>query len=163
MPSKPVEYMRAIAERYSRLGYQPYQWYHADDAPPFTPLKKPLSQSRLGVLTTAGTYVAGQVAYYYKDDTSHRAIPRDTDADELRFSHITENYLPDARRDPNCVLPLEPLRRLQDEGAIGSIADDVFSCMGGIYSQRRVQEELIPALEREFTAQDVDAALLIPL
>ena len=163
MLSRPVEYMRAIAERYAKLGYKPYEWYRADDDPAFTPLKKPLSQSRLGVLCTAGTYVAGQVAYYYKDDTSHRAIPKDTPVEDIRFSHITENYLPDARRDPNCVTPLDPLRRLEAEGAIGELADDIFSCMGGIYSQRRVKEELIPALDKAFDAQNIDAALLIPL
>jgi len=158
-----VEYIRAITERYERLGYQPYQWYHADDPPPWAPLAKPLGESRLGVLTTAGAYVAGQVAFYYKDDTSHRAIAKDTPEAALRFSHITENYLPDARRDPNCVLPLAPLRQLEAEGAIGELAGDTFSCMGGIYSQRRVREELCPALHDGFRAQEVDAALLIPL
>lgn len=159
----PVEYIASITQRYEKLGYAPYQWYRADDEPPWTPLKKPLAQSRLGVLCTAGTYVAGQVAYYYKDDTSIRAIAKDTPTDQVRFSHITENYLPDARRDPNCVMPLESLRRLEAEGAIGEVAGDLFSCMGGIYSQRRVNEELIPTLDAAFAAQAIDAALLIPL
>ena len=81
----------------------------------------------------------------------------------MRFSHITENYLPDARRDPNCVVPLEPLRRLEQDGVIGALADDYLSCMGGIYSQRRVHEELIPALAARYASQDVDAVYLIPL
>jgi D-proline reductase (dithiol) PrdB len=115
------------------------------------------------MLCTAGTYVAGQVAYYYKDDTSTRAIPKETPVAELRFSHITENYLPDARRDPNCVFPIEPLRRLEREGVVGEVAGELYSCMGGIYSQRRVREELIPDLEWRFRSQQVDAALLIPL
>lgn len=158
-----VEYIKSITERYEKLGYQPYKWYEAEDAPAFTPLSKPLSQSRLGMLSTAGTYALGQVAYYYKDDTSIRAIPTDTPTDELRFSHITENYLPDARRDPNCVFPLEHLRELQADGAIGELAGDVFSCMGGVYSQRRVREEMLPALLEGFRAQAVDTALLVPL
>jgi len=158
-----VDYIRAITERYERLGYAPYQWYHAEDAPPWTALGKPLADSRLGVLSTAGAYVAGQVAFYYKDDTSLRAIASDTPADRLRFSHITENYLPDARRDPDCVLPLAALREAVAAGELGALADDAFSCMGGIYSQRRVREELCPAVHDAFRAQEVDAALLIPL
>ena len=158
-----VQYIRLITERYEKLGYDAYQWFHADDPPPWAPLKKPIAKSRLGVLSTAGAYVAGQVAYFYKDDTSTRTIPKNTPAEHMRFSHITENYLPDARRDPNCVLPLAPLRQLEAEGAIGDVADDLISCMGGIYSKRRVREELAPALAEIFRNQGVDAALLIPL
>ncbi len=158
-----VEYIKGITERYERLGYPAYNWYRAETAPPWQPLAKPLAECRLAMLSTAGTYVAGQVAYYYKDDTSIRAIPKETAEAELRFSHITEHYLPDPRLDPNCVFPLASLRRLESEGAIGELADEVFSCMGGIYSQRRVREELIPTVEAAFREQAVDVALLVPL
>ena len=158
-----VEYIKGITERYERLGYDAYKWFHAGEPPPWTPLAKPLSECRVGVLSTAGTYVAGQVAYFYKDDASTRAIPKDTAVDDIRFSHITENYLVDARPDPNCMFPIEPLRQLAAEGAIGELADDLMSCMGGIYSQRRVRDELAPALEDTFRQQAVDVALLIPL
>ena len=158
-----VEYIKGITERYQRLGYDAYKWYHADGPPPWQPLRKPLSESRLAVLSTAGTYVAGQVAYYYKDDTSIRRIPKATPVEDLRFSHITEHYLVDARPDPDCVFPLTPLRQLEAEGAIGELADDLVSCMGGIYSQRRVGAELIPQAEAIFAEQGADAALLIPL
>ncbi|MFP5468745.1 MAG: glycine/sarcosine/betaine reductase selenoprotein B family protein, partial [Alphaproteobacteria bacterium] len=76
---------------------------------------------------------------------------------------ITENYLPDPRRDPNCVFPIDALRTLEAEGFIGGLADDLFSCMGGIYSQRRVHAELIPALSEAFRKQKVDAVLLVPM
>lgn len=160
---KPIRYMDAIRERYERLGYQAYRWYVAGEPPAWAPLEKPLSDCRLGVLSTAGVYRRGQVAYYYKDDTSTRAIPKSTPTGEIRFSHLTEQYLPDARRDPNCVFPIGPLRRLEDEGAIGSLADDMLSCMGAVYSQRRTREELIPAVVDRFEAQNVDAVFLIPL
>lgn len=158
-----VEYMKAIAERYGRLGYKPYQWYEAEDAPSFAPLDKPLSECRIGVLSTAGAYVMGQVAYYYKDDTSTRAMPKDTPKDRIHFSHITENYLENPRRDPACMVPTEALARLEAEGAVGAVADEIFSCMGGIYSQRRVREELAPALLDAYRAQNVDAVFLIPM
>ena len=158
-----VEYMKAIAERYGRLGYKPYQWYEADDAPPFVPLAKPLSECRIGVLSTSGAYVMGQVAYYYKDDTSTRTIPKNTPKDRIHFSHITENYLENPRRDPACMMPTEALVRLEAEGVVGEVAEEIFSCMGGIYSQRRVREELAPALLDAWRAQNVDAVFLIPM
>ncbi|MEM9354650.1 MAG: glycine/sarcosine/betaine reductase selenoprotein B family protein [Pseudomonadota bacterium] len=159
----PVQYMAAIRQRYQQLGYDAYRWFEAETAPDMVPLKKDLSQCRLGVLTTSGAYVAGQVAYHYKDDTSLRAIPKATQGEALRFAHITENYLVSSRKDPNCTIPLDALRALEADGAIGEIADDIFSCMGGIYSQRRVRDELVPAVEHGFREQEVDAVLLVPM
>ena len=158
-----VEYMRTIREKYSKLGYTPYGWHEASEPPPWTPLAKPLAESKLGMMSTAGTYVAGQEAYFYKDDTSHRVIPAGTAMADLRFSHLTENYLPDARQDPNCAFPIEPLRALAGEGVIGGIGGNFFSCMGAVYSKRRVEQELAPALHAAFVAEGVDVAYLVPL
>lgn len=163
MNHKPVEYIRRTRETYDRLGYPPYRWFHADAPPPFTALEKPLSESRLGMISSAGTYVVGQVAYYYKDDTSVRRISRDVSLDDLRFSHITENYLVEARQDPATVFPSEALARLAQEGVIGELADNYFSCMGGIYSQNRVRNELIPNLQTAVADERLDILLLVPL
>ena len=158
-----VNYIRAITERYRRLGHQPYRWFEADSEPPWRALDKPLNKIRLGVLTTAGAYALGQVAFHYKDDSSIREIPSDVAEQNLRFSHITENFLVDPKRDPNCIFPVGTLRKLAREGFVGELADEFFSCMGGIYSQRRVREETAPALLEAFKAQRVDAALLVPM
>lgn len=160
---RPVAYIDMVTQRYTALGYEPYRWFRAETDPPWTPLPKPMSQIRLGVLTTSGCYKAGQVAFHYKDDTSIRRIPIDTGSEDLRFSHLTENYLVDARQDPECLVPLTALRKLRDEGAVGALTDDILSCMGGIYSQRRVRDELIPQVETAFREQGAEAALLIPM
>lgn len=159
----PVAYIEAITARYRRLGYQPYRWWRADAAPPWRALSKRLADLRLGLLSTAGAYALGQVAYHYRDDCSIRAIPATTPDADLRFSHITENYLADARRDPGCVLPLRALRRLVAAGAVGALADEVLSCMGGVYSQRRVRDEVAPAVLDALRRQEVDAALLFAM
>ena len=158
-----VAYMQAIRARYASLGYPAYRWYLADSAPPWQPLSKSLAASRVGVLSTAGAYVRGQVAYHYKDDTSLRALPMATADDDLRFSHITENYLVDAKRDPQCIVPLQPLRALAASGVIGGVAANAYSCMGGVYSQRRVRAEIAPAVLAAMQAEQVDAVLLIPM
>lgn len=158
-----IAYMKMIRERYSRLGYPVYQWYKAEEPPAWTALKKPLSDSRVGMLCAAGTYVKGQIAYFYKDDTSIRSIPKSTPASALRFSHLTEQYLPAARRDPNCVFPIESLRRLEADGVVGEVSDELLSCMGAVYSQRRTREEVVPRVVERFQAQAVDLAFLVPL
>jgi hypothetical protein len=69
----------------------------------------------------------------------------------------------EARHDPGTVFPLESLRVLQEEGVIGELADNYYSCMGGIYSQNRVRQELIPNLAEAIGQQELDLLLLIPL
>ena len=158
-----IAYMQAIRARYESLGYTPYQWFNADTPPPWQALRRPLAQSRLGLLSTSGGYAVGQCAYHYKDDTSLRAIGRDTPDEALRFSHITENYLVAAKRDPHCILPLAQLRALVADGTLGGVADHAYTCMGGVYSQRRVREEIAPAVLERMQADEVDAVLLVPM
>ena len=162
MDSNPVEYIRITRTRYEKAGFEPYRWYHSETPPPWTPMRRPLAASRLGMLASAGVYVAGQVAYHYKDDASMREIPKDVAVADLRFAHVTEYMLGDARRDPNCLFPIEALRRLEKEGVVGSVADTLYSCMGGLYSQRRARERLIPSVLEAVAAQRVDALLLVP-
>ena len=160
---QPVSYITQTRELYESLGYTPYKWFEADSDPHFVKPGKPLSESRLGLLSTAGAYIAGQVAYHYKDDTSIRVIPNTTPVEDIRFSHVTENYLVEARQDPRCVFPIEALRALSNKGVIGSLAENYFSCMGGIYSQRRVATELIPDLQARLMDEQIDVLLLVPL
>ena len=159
----PTHYIRQTRENYEKLGFEPYQWFEADSPPAFTPPVKLLAESRLGLISTAGTYVHGQVAYYYKDDTSIRAIPNNTPVADLRFSHIMENYLVEARQDPCTVFPIAALARLKEAGVIGDLAANYYSCMGGIYSQNRVKNELIPNLEAAIDTEEIDLLLLVPL
>ena len=159
----PVRYIQAITERYQRLGHAPYRWFVADAPPPWNPLTRPLAALRLGLLSTSGCYAVGQRAYHYRDDTSIREIDSATPLADLRFSHITENYLVDAKRDPGCIFPLGTLRTLVAERFLGALARKVFSCMGGVYSQRRVREETAPALLEAFRREEVDAALLVAM
>ena len=159
-----VNYMKTIRERYLKLGYQPYRWFHAEeDSVPFTPLSKKIEECRVGLLSTSGAYSLGQSAYHYKDDSSLRSIDKNCPPEDIRFSHITENYLASPRKDPNCILPLGALLRLETEGEIGELAARVFSCMGGIYSQRKVIEEIAPEIYSRFVSQEVDVALLVPM
>ncbi|MBI5574790.1 MAG: hypothetical protein HY896_00320 [Deltaproteobacteria bacterium] len=160
--SVPVEYIPRIRDNYARLGYTAYKWIVSETAPPLTHLSKPLSECRLGLAASGGVYVAGQVAFHYKDDTSLRDIPADVDSSMLRATHFAYD-LSDARTDPNVVFPIDTLRRLAREGVIGSLASRFQSFMGGIYSARRVTGELAPQLLQRLREEEVDAVLLVPV
>ena len=158
----PVDYIPRITAQYSGLGYGEYQWLESQNAPAWTPLTKPLSDSKVGLICTGGIYAAGQTAFHFKDDTTYRAIPTDVDVEDLRATHFAYD-LTDARKDINVVFPVEQLRTMVDEGVIDSIASDAYTLMGGIYSTRRVREEHIPALVDRVLADDVDVVLLVPV
>ena len=158
----PVDYIPRITAQYSGLGYGEYQWLESQNAPAWTPLTKPLPDSKVGLICTGGIYAAGQTAFHFKDDTTYRTIPTDVDVEDLRATHFAYD-LTDARKDINVVFPVEQLRTMVDEGVIDSIAPDAYTLMGGIYSTRRVREELIPALVDRVLADDVDVVLLVPV
>ena len=158
----PVDYIPRITAQYSGLGYGEYQWLESQNAPAWTPLTKPLSDSKVGLICTGGIYAAGQTAFHFKDDTTYRAIPTDVDVEDLRATHFAYD-LTDARKDINVVFPVEQLRTMVDEGVIDSMATDAYTLMGGIYSTRRVREELIPALVDRVLADEVDVVLLVPV
>jgi D-proline reductase (dithiol) PrdB len=157
-----VEYIKRIRDKYAAQGYAPYQWTVHEDPPPWQPLDKPLSECRIGLIASGGVYLLGQVAFHYKDDTSFRMIPRDTKLEDLRATHFAYD-LSGVRQDPNVVFPLGTLRTLVRDGIVGELAAHAYTFMGGIYSTRRVREELAPALTEQLLAEHVDAVLLVPV
>jgi D-proline reductase (dithiol) PrdB len=114
------------------------------------------------LIASGGIYVAGQIAFHFKDDTSFRHIPTDVATADLRATHFAYD-LTDARRDPNVVFPLDTLRGLVERGRIGALTRHAFTFMGGIYSSRRVRDELAPAIARAVVDEGADAALLVPV
>ena len=159
---EPVEYIQRITDTYAKLGYKAYQWVKNPNQPPWRPLKKPLAESRVGLIASGGIYVTGQVAFHFKDDASFRAIPTDVKTSNLRTAHFAYDQT-DARRDPNVVFPIDTLRHLVKEGFIGSLTEHAFTFMGGIYSSRRVSEELAPQLVQQLQVEKADLALLVPV
>jgi len=141
----------------------PYKWFCASSPPPFVELPKPLAECKVGLIATSGCYVAGDCAYIYRDNDMHRVIPANTPTSQLRFSHFTENWLVDARRDPNCVFPIEAMRSLVTEGVIGALPTNLFSVMGANYSIKQTSQDLAPKMAELLHAEGVDAVLVVPM
>ncbi len=157
-----IDYIARTREQYDGLGYPPYQWVHEPDTPPFVPLKKPLSESRLGLIASGGIYRVGQTAFHFKDDFSYRVIDTTTPTDQLRTTHFAYD-LTDARRDPNVVFPIDTLRYLVAERELGELSRHAYTFMGGIYSSRKVRDVLAPAIADRLIADEVDVALMVPV
>ncbi len=162
VPRKRVDYIQITRDTYRSLGYPEYRWVYSDGPIPWRRPRKPLSESRLALVASGGIYVAGQIAFHYRDDASFRCIRSDVETDRLRATHFAYD-LEDVRSDPNVVFPIDVLRNLVAEGEIGELAPDALTFMGGIYSARKVRDELAPAITRKLLEQRVDVALLVPV
>lgn len=157
-----MDYIAVTRSSYDALGYPPYRWVHHDEAPALHPLDRPLSACRVGLVASGGIYRRGQIAFHFRDDASYRVIDRDVPTAELRATHFAYD-LRDARRDVNVVFPIDTLRALRDDGAIGELGPSAYTFMGGIYSSRAVRDELAPALVERLVADAVDVVLLVPV
>lgn len=158
----PVDYIERTREQYAALGYPPYQWVENPDAPPFAPAPQSLDRASIGLVASGGIYVAGQVAFHYRDDISLRIVPRDTAVADLRITHFAYDMTA-ARADPNVVFPLATLRDLAAAGEIGQVGPRAYTFMGGIYSSRKVRDRIAPAIADRLEADQIDAAILVPV
>ncbi|MGI9606894.1 MAG: glycine/sarcosine/betaine reductase selenoprotein B family protein [Acidimicrobiales bacterium] len=157
-----VDYIENTRDSYLSLGYEAYRWAHNAEPSAFVAPTKPLAESRVVLIASGGVYRVGDVGFTHKDDLTHREIPTDTPVDDIRVTHFAYDQT-NARQDPNVVFPIEALRAMRDAGEIGSIADVALTFMGGIYSQRRLHETLVPELVKRVHELEADIALLVPV
>ena len=161
----PGDYIARTREQYARLGYEDYRWAERPAPPPWTPLAKPLAEANVALVASGGAYLRGQVAFHWQDDTGIRMIPSGDPASDVRVTHFAYDLVP-AREDPNIVFPVDRLRELVDDGIIGALAPRSVACMGGIYSVRRAEQDLAPAIVEAISdmgGQPVDLVLLVPV
>lgn len=157
----PIDYIARTRAQYAALGYPPYRWVVNAEPPPLATLERPVSESRLTLIASGGIYVAGQIAFHHRDDTSFRIVDTRTPANSLRVSHFAYDLV-DARADPGVVLPLAALRAAVAGGRLGELARNAYTFMGGIYSARKVRDLLAPAIVRRCADDGTDLALLVP-
>jgi D-proline reductase (dithiol) PrdB len=111
--------------------------------------------------SSGGVYRRDQKPFGLEDDTTVRTIASDTVAADLAVRHF--GYpTDDAARDPNCIFPLDRLRELVESQVIGELAPLAVTFMGGVYSQRRVQTELLPRILDVLKPLHADLFLLVP-
>jgi len=153
----PVAYITRTRDLYS--DFTAYRWVENDSAP-FTPLTKPIAECRVAMMSSGGIMYRDQPRFH-REDASYRRIPLNARRDELSVWHFGYPTR-DAERDVNCVFPLDRMRELAAAGVIGDLADPAFSFMGGIYSARKVRDELAPQIVDELKRAHADAFFLVP-
>jgi D-proline reductase (dithiol) PrdB len=153
----PIEYIARTRALYD--DFIPYRWVENDSAP-FTPLTRPIAESRIAMISSGGIMYRDQPRFHH-EDASYRRIPLDAHPGDLSVWHFGYPTR-DAERDANCVFPLARMRDLAAAGVIGQLVDPAFSFMGGIYSARKVRDDLAPQIVNELKRAHADAFFLVP-
>ena len=163
----PIPYMARTREYYQAIGYTtPYRWAHYVDAP-FHPLRKPLRQSRVTIVTTAAPFDAakgdqGPGAKYNGSAKFYQVYDGDTlKTHDLRISHIAYDRVHTSADDSGTWFPLPQLQRLANERRIGEIAPRFFGAPTN-RSHRVTLETDAPEILARCRADNVDAAVLVP-
>jgi hypothetical protein len=161
-----LSYIESTRAYYLANGFDnPYEWAHFQQVP-FTPVTKPLAQSRIGLITTAaefdpekGDQEAG--AAYNTGAKFHAVYSRPIDSTpDLRISHIAYDRKNARVDDINAYFPLQRLHEAAAAGRIGSIAAR-FHAVPTMRSQRKTIERDAPEILERLREEEVDAAILV--
>lgn len=158
-----------LSERLFIKGY-PFQHYRPRKNDPvttaITPLKKPLSESVVALITTAGLSLPGQDPFdstIRLGDSSFREFPGDISPQLLEMHHRSWAFdQTGILKDRNLVMPLDRLREMETNGEIGAVAPFHYSFMGSIVSPSKLIKQSAPKVARRLLAAKVDVAILTP-
>ena len=151
-----VSYIDKSREYYLARGYgNPYRWAHNESAP-FAPLAKPLSRSRVALISTAAlTRERGSLMEVY-------AAPTEPPPVALYTDHRSWDKKATHTRDVESFLPIRRVAEFAAVGCIGSLSPRFYGVPTD-FSQRRTVDEYAPAILDLCRADAVDIALLVPL
>ena len=162
----PIRYMERSRAYYLALGYgNPYRWArHA--RVPFTPLARPLAETRVAVVTTAAPYRPelgdqGPWAPYNASAkfTNVYSMPIEP-APDLRISHVGYDRKHTSAEDMNSYFPLAAFKQLASDGRIGEL-NPRFYGVPTLRSQRLTNERDAPEVLELCREDGVEAAILV--
>ena len=162
----PIAYIQRTQDWYLALGYgNPYKWaYHADV--PFTPLRKPLHEMVVTLITTAAPYDPahgdqGPGAPYNAAAKFYSVYSGDMQSNhDLRISHVAIDRKHTSMSDSGTWFPLPALRAAQRAGLVGQLAERFHGAPTN-RSQRHTLEVDCPELEKRCKQDGAQAAILV--
>ena len=129
---------------------------------PWTPMAKPLSDSKVALVSTAGFHVREDKPFV-GGDTSYRIIPRRTDPANIIQSHTSIGFdRTETFRDINITYPVDRLEELVARGEIGSLSDNYYSFMGALSDVSQLVGHFGPKLAENLKNEGVNVVLLVP-
>lgn len=161
-----LDYMHRMRDYYLALGYNnPYQWAHFS-AVPFQPLSKAVTDSRIGLITTAAPFKPdagdqGPGAPYNAAAKFYRVYAGNSqDDDILGISHVSYDRTYTTAADINSYFPLQALRDAHESGQIGSVSPRYYGLPTN-RSQPTTMDQDCPELLALLQQDEVDLAILV--
>ncbi len=136
---------------------------------PWAPLARPLDQCTVALLTSGGIALKtdqpfdqeGERRNPWWGDPSFRIIPSTATEQDIEVYHLHIN--PDfARRDLNCLLPIQRLAELQAAGMVGAVAPSHYSIMGYLPKPDEMLSQTVPAIIQRLKDERVNILVLVP-
>ena len=169
---EPIRYIEKTHQYYLRKGRTDAYRYARFEDGPFQPLLKPLAQSRLVLISSAGFVMVPEGApepvpfrginIGEKDRVEVFSVPSDTPASRIRYVTGAHNRRDSPMTDVDAFFPVTRLREHRAAGRIGSLARDYLR-IRPCYSQRKTRELDAPEVLRRCREQGVDVALFAPI
>lgn len=167
MMDAPIPYLDRIREYYLALGYEtPYRWATFQDVP-FTRLEKPLSETRIAIVTTAAPFQPeageqGPGAPYNGKAKFFTVYSGETGRDpDLRISHIAIDRAHTTAEDQGSYFPLRALRELAAAGKIGPLAPRFHGLPTNRSQQVTAEIDCVEVVKR-CHEDGADAVMLVP-
>ena len=173
-----VHYRWQVVGYRGHLG-QPEEFAHRHTDTPWASMSKPLSESRVAVMTSSGHFVDGddpkplgienmtqeeaedRIMETIKEPPSLSVIPSATPFENIRVRH--GGYpVEGAVADPQVVLPLRIMESLEAAGTIGEFAKDSYSFVGAA-AQGPIKKRIGSEWAEMLREAEVDAVLLVPI
>jgi hypothetical protein len=149
--------MQRTRDFYAAQGFErAYAWAH-HDMTPFVRLSKPLSQCRLGIVTTAALYDRKST-----DTRSAACAPIDPAPTRLWGNDLAWDKTVTHMEDTGSYFPLAALQNAVRCERLASLTRR-FYCVPTEYSQRRTREVDAPQILSWLREDGADIALLVPL
>jgi hypothetical protein len=158
-----VSYIDRSREYYTAQGYnKPYEWPHYNDVP-FTPLRKQLTESRVGLVTTAEKpKPPGTVSLEILIQRELYAEPSNPPPQSFFTDILSWDKEATHTKDVNSFLPINRLNEYVSSGRIGS-ASTRFYGVPTDYSQSKTLNLYAPQILEWCREDGVDAVILSAL
>jgi len=158
-----VSYIDRSRELYAAQGYdKPYEWAHYNDVP-FMPLRKPLSESHVGLVTTAEKpKPPGTVSLEILIRREVFAEPSNPPPQSFSTDILSWDKEATHTKDVNSFLPINQLNESVSSGRVGS-ASARFYGVPTDYSKSKTLNHYAPQILKWCREDDVDAVILTAL
>ena len=165
-----IRYIERTHEYYRGQGYEKTYNYAHNEEIPFTPLKRPLSQSRVTLVTTAAFMLLDEEGrpldvpktIIGTNQMEVFTVPSDWPAERILSASEDHDRYQTNMKDVNAFFPITRMREFLGEGLFGSLGTNYYRTLPN-YSHRKTTQVDGPEILRRCLEDKVEAALLTPV